>query len=259
MNIYNKKIIWITCTLNLILMSFPSLSLAFDFKKYTQDAISSKTDISLPSLKNTGKAVAGLSNTDMIAGLKDALRIGSENVVGKLGKTNGFNNDPAIRIPLPASMNKVKSSLSRVGMGGSMDELELKLNQAAEVATPKAKKIFGAAIQDMSVDDAKLIFNGPDDAATSYFKQKMTAPLRKEMNPVIEQSLAEVGAVNTYNKIMKKYNSLPFVPKASADLTGYVLDKSLSGIFHYLAEEEAGIRKDPAKRTTDILKKVFAN
>lgn len=256
MNKHHK--IWLACTLSITFISLPASTQAFNFKKQAQDAMGSLGNTgSVPSLKNMGESATSLSTTDMISGLKEALRVGSENVVGQLGKANGFNSDPAIHIPLPSSMKKVKSSLSRIGMGGSMDELELKLNQAAEAATPKAKNIFGAAIQGMSVDDAKRIINGPDNAATNYFKQQMTAPLRKEMNPVVEQSLAEVGAVNTFNKVMKQYNSLPLAPKVNTDLTGYVLDKSLNGIFHYLATEEAGIRKDPAKRTTNILKKVF--
>jgi len=122
-------------------------------------------------------AVAGLSNSDMIAGLKDALRVGSENVVGRLGKTDGFNADPKIHISLPESMQTVKSALSAVGMGSMMDDLELRLNRAAEMATPKAKRIFGNAIKSMNFSDAKKILSGPDDAATQYFKAKMSAPL----------------------------------------------------------------------------------
>jgi len=114
-------------------------------------------------------SINALSNSDMIAGLKDALRVGSENVVGRLGKTDGFNSDPKIHIPLPDSLQTVKSTLAAVGMGGLMDDLELKLNRAAEAATPKAKRIFANAIRDMSFDDARKILSGPNDAATQYF------------------------------------------------------------------------------------------
>jgi len=202
-------------------------------------------------------AVAGLSNSDMIAGLKDALRVGSENVVGRLGKTDGFNADPKIHIPLPESMQTVKSALSAVGMGSMMDDLELRLNRAAEMATPKAKRIFGNAIKSMNFSDAKKILSGPDDAATQYFKAKMSAPLSGEMRPIVNKALSQAGAVQAYDSVMGKYQSLPFMPDVKANLTQHVVQLGLAGIFRYMAEEEAAIRKNPVKRTTSILKKVF--
>lgn len=206
----------------------------------------------------TSTATSALSNTDMIAGLKDALRVGSEQVVGQLSKADGFNSDPKIHIPLPESMQRVKSALSAVGMGYMMDDLELKLNRAAEVATPRAKRIFGDSIKAMSINDAKKILTGPDDAATQYFKGKMSKPLSTEMRPVVQSALNEAGAVQAYDSVMGEYSALPFVPDVKANLTQHVLDLGLQGIFLYMAEEEAAIRKNPAKRTTEILKKVFA-
>jgi len=203
-------------------------------------------------------SITGLSNSDMISGLKDALRVGSENVVKQLGKTDGFNTDPKIHIPLPENMQRVKSAMDAVGMGSMMDDLELRLNRAAESATPKAKRIFGNAIRAMTINDAKQILQGPDDAATQYFKGKMSNPLSDEMRPVVVKALNEAGAVQAYDSVMGKYQSLPFMPDVKADLTNHVLELGLAGIFHYMAEEEAAIRKNPAKRTTEILKKVFA-
>jgi len=205
---------------------------------------------SVPSIKT-------LSKPDMIAGLKDALRVGSEHVVARLGKTDGFNNDPNIHIPLPDSLQTVKSTLAAVGMGGLMDELELKLNRAAEAATPKAKRIFGNAIRDMSFDDARKILSGPNDAATQYFKAKMSAPLADEMRPIVKKALNQAGAVQAYDAVIGKYTSMPFMPDVKANLTRHVLDLGLAGIFRYMAEEEAAIRQNPLKRTTSILKKVF--
>jgi len=202
-------------------------------------------------------SMAGLSQSDMIAGLKDALRVGSETVVGQLSKSDGFNRDPAIHIPLPESMQRVKSALSAVGMGAMMDDLELRLNRAAEAATPKAKRIFGDSIKAMNFDDAKKILKGPNDAATQYFKAKMSTPLAKEMRPIVTQALNQAGAVQAYDHVMGQYQSLPFVPDVKANLTQHVLDLGLSGIFLYMAKEEAAIRKNPVKRTTDILQKVF--
>ncbi|MDQ6971927.1 MAG: DUF4197 domain-containing protein, partial [Mariprofundaceae bacterium] len=128
-------------------------------------------------------AVSALSKTDMVAGLKDALRVGSERVVAQLGKADGFNGDPKIHIPLPENLQRVKSALEGIGMSSMTDDLELKLNRAAEAATPKARRIFAGAIRDMNIADAKKILSGPKDAATQYFKAKMSAPLDKEMRP----------------------------------------------------------------------------
>jgi len=205
----------------------------------------------------TAPAISALSRTDMVAGLKDALRIGSEHVVGQLSKTDGFNADPSIHIPLPDSLKSVKSALSAVGMGSAMDDLETRLNRAAEMATPKAKRIFGDAIKSMNIADAKKILNGSNDAATTYFKGKMTKPLSDEMRPIIKQALSQAGAVQAYDSIMGKYKSLPFMPDVKANLTQHVVQSGLSGIFHYMAAEEAAIRKNPIKQTTSILKKVF--
>jgi len=201
--------------------------------------------------------IASLTNSDMVSGLKDALRVGSERVVGQLSKTDGFNKDPKIHIPLPDSMQTVKSTLDAVGMGYMMDDLELKLNRAAEAATPKAKRIFGNAIQAMTINDAKNILNGPNDAATQYFKGKMSKPLSDEMRPVVRDALNQAGAVQAYDSVMGQYSTLPFVPDVKANLNQHVLDLGMQGIFHYMATEEAAIRANPAKRSTEILKKVF--
>ncbi|MCF7822072.1 MAG: DUF4197 family protein [Mariprofundaceae bacterium] len=202
---------------------------------------------------------AALSNSDITAGLKDALRVGSERVVKQLAKADGFNADPKIHIPLPDSLKDVDALMNGVGLGYMMDDLELKLNRAAEVATPKAKRIFGDAIRKMTIRDVQGIYKGPDDAATRYFKGKMSDPLSDEMRPVIEKALSQVGAVRAYDKVMGKYQALPFVPDVKADLSTHVVNGGLSGIFHYMAVEEAAIRKNPAKRTTEILRKVFGH
>jgi hypothetical protein len=204
---------------------------------------------------SSGKS--GLTVDEIGAGLKDALRVGSENVVAQLGRMDGFNTDPTVHIPLPKQLNTVKSVLDKVGMSSLLKDLELKLNRAAEVATPKAKKLFSQAITEMSFDDVKKIYEGPEDAATQYFQGKMSPSLAKEMEPVVNNSLSEVGAVQAYDNVMKEYRSVPFVPDVKADLTNHVVEKGMDGIFYYMAKEEAAIRTNPAKRTTDLLKRVF--
>jgi hypothetical protein len=143
-------------------------------------------------------------------------------------------------------------------MSAMLDDLEVRLNRAAEVATPKARDLFLQAIADMTLEDAKAIYSGPDDAATRYFQGKMSPPLAEEMSPIVQASLAQVGAVKAYDDVMGRYQALPFVPDAKADLSTYVVEKGMDGIFFYLAQQEAAIRQDPAKRTTELLRKVFA-
>jgi Protein of unknown function (DUF4197) len=205
----------------------------------------------------SGSQSGVLSNDEIAAGLKEALRVGTDRVVGQLSAVNGFNTDPSVHIPLPDSLKTVQSTLSKVGMSGMMDDLELRLNRAAEAATPKAKKLFLDSIQDLTLEDVRRIYEGPDDAATRYFQAKMSKPLAGEMMPIVSDSLSEVGAIKSYDDAMGRYEAIPFVPDIKADLIGYVVDKGMEGIFYYLAKEEAAIRQDPLKRTTDLLQKVF--
>jgi Protein of unknown function (DUF4197) len=204
-----------------------------------------------------GEKTSGLTNLEIGHGLKDALRVGTETVVSQLGQPDGFNTDPAVHIPLPESLDTVNSVLRKVGMSSMLDDLETKLNRAAEEATPKAKELFWQSIEEMTLDDVKAIYGGPDDSATRYFQGKMSPALAKEMKPIVEKSLAEVGAVKSYDNVMGQYRSMPFVPDVKANLTDHVITKGMDGIFYYLAQEEAAIRQNPAKRTTEILKKVF--
>jgi len=198
-----------------------------------------------------------LTSAEIGEGLREALRVGTERVVGQLGQTDGFNADPDIHIPLPDSLQRVQTALQAVGMSDLADDLELRLNRAAEAATPEAKQLFWDAISEMTLEDAEGILNGPDDAATRYFQDKMTGPLSDAMRPVIDESLADVGAIASYDRMMGEYSSIPFVPDVKADLTDYALEEALDGLFLYIAREEAAIRADPAKRTTEILQRVF--
>ena len=208
-------------------------------------------------LGDNKKTSSELSTDDIGGAFKQALSIGAENVVSQLGKKDGFNADEAIHIPLPRNLEKVRKILKKVGMSGMVDDLEVKLNRAAEVATPVAKDLFVQSIKDMTFDDVKKIYKGPDDSATQYFKEKMSASLTEKMNPIVENSLADVGAVQSLNKVMDKYDNIPFVSSVKPDLTGYVVGKAMDGIFYYLAQQEAEIRKNPLKQTTALLKKVF--
>ena len=199
-----------------------------------------------------------LTEKDIANGLKEALKIGSDRVVARLSQNNGYLKDKNIHIALPPKLQKVHNTLKKVGLVRYTRELEVKMNRAAEAAAPKAKKIFRHAIKSMHWQDVQAIYKGKNDAATQYFKKKMTPALKKMMKPVIVQTLDQVGVVKEYKKVLKRYHAIPLLPKVEYDLTAYVMDKSINGLFYYLAKEEAAIRQDPAKRTTELLRRVFS-
>lgn len=218
--------------------------------------------LDLGSLMGNKTSLGALSNTDIIAGLKEALNIGSSNVVNQLGILNGFNTDPNIRIPLPSTLAKVDKTLSAIGMNSLTEDLELRLNRAAEAATPRAKELFISAIQQMTIDDARGILTGPEDSATQYLRRAMGPQLTRDIQPIIQSTLAEAGAIQAYDQAIGRYEQIPFVSSlagsSKAQLNDYVSEKALDGIFYYVAREEAAIRSNPAKRTTELLQKVFS-
>lgn len=202
--------------------------------------------------------VAALGTDQIANALREALRVGAGNVVGQLGTEEGFNLDPTVHIPLPDELNQARTVLARVGLEGSLTDLEVQLNRAAEVATSNAGELFVNAISKMTLQDARDILQGPDDAATRYFRNTMGVELSERMTPVVSESLDEVGAARLYEQTVGRYNSLPLVPPIESNLTSHVVNLGIDGIFHYLAEEEAAIRADPAARTTDLLRTVFS-
>ncbi len=202
-------------------------------------------------------ALGALTNQDITAAFKQALTIGTGEVVNQLGATNGFNLDPQVKIPLPQNLQKVQSALSAVGMSYLMDDLQTRMNRAAEIATPHAKELFVNAITDMSFDDVMTIYRGPQNSATNFFQSKMSAPLADKMRPFINQAISQAGVIQAYDNVMAGYKSIPFMPDVKSDLTNYVLDEGIEGIFFYLGEQEKQIRQDPVRQTTDLLKRVF--
>ena len=236
-----------------LLLASPGQAQFSDLLKKGQDMLGGDKS------SGAGSAASNLSTGEITQGLKEALRVGSDRVVTQVGATDGYNGDKAIHLPLPDSLQSVQSALRTAGMSSMLDDLELRLNRAAEAAAPKAKALFVDAISQMTVDDARKIYDGPKDAATRYFQGKMSKPLAKEMSPVVSESLSEVGAIQSYDRVMGQYKSIPFVPDAKADLTEYVVEKGMDGIFYYLAKEEAAIRTNPVKRTTAVLQKVFGS
>jgi len=213
--------------------------------------------ISLATSMLAGGGSQPLTDFEISSGLKEALRVGTERVVGQVGAVDGYNADPQIHIPLPDDLRKVHDVLNKVGLGSLTADLETKLNRSAERAAPEAKEVFWTAITEMSLDDVRGIWQGPDDAATQYFRGKMTVPLTDRFTPIVEDAMGEVGAIRSYDRMMSQYQSIPFVPDVKGDLTRYTVEQGLSGLFTYVAREEAAIRQDPAKRSTELLQRVF--
>lgn len=203
----------------------------------------------------SGSKGAGLSDGEIGGGLKEALRVASRQVTGRLGKTDAYFKDPAIQIPLPGALQTLKS----MGLSGLVDDLHLKMNRAAEQAAPKALNIFTDAVSKMSIGDARGILSGPNDAATQYFKRTTTGSLTTAFTPIVDNALSSVGAVNVFNSLKSQAGSMPVVGAGLSgySLTDFTVEKALDGLFHYMGVEEAAIRTNPAARSTDLLKKVF--
>lgn len=203
---------------------------------------------------NTGSGT--LSSTEIASGLKEALSIGTQNSASKLSAVDGFFSNAAIKILLPEEAQKVESTLRNIGLGSLVDKAILSVNRAAEEASKEATPIFVNAIKEMTITDALGILKGGDYAATDYFKSKTTTPLTNAFKPVIEKALAKTNATKYWGDVFAAYNKFTTKP-INPDLSGYVTEKSLSGIFYEVSLEEQKIRKDPAARVTELLKKVF--
>jgi len=204
-----------------------------------------------------GGEKSGLSDVKIGSGLKEALQIGTENAVNLTGKTDGYFLNQLIKILMPEKLKTFEKGLRAVGYGPQVDEFVLSMNRAAEKAAPAAKQIFWDAIGEMTFDDARKILSGSDTAATNYFKGKTTNKLTATFKPVVDKSMNEVGVTRQYKELVGRYESIPFVKKESFDLDQYVVTKALDGLFHMVGEEEKKIRKNPAARTTNLLKEVF--
>lgn len=206
---------------------------------------------------NGGVQGASLTQTQIAQGLREALNISSKTVVGQVGKAGGFNLDPAIRIPLPSSLAKVDGALKAVGMGQLTTDLQNKMNAAAEQGSAQALDLFITAISKMTIDDARQILSGQQDAATQYLRKSMGDELASKFRPIIDTTLAQTGAIKAFDTVTGQYAALPFVSGLKTDLNEYVTQKAMDGVFHYVAQEEGAIRQNPAKRTTEILRTVF--
>jgi hypothetical protein len=204
-----------------------------------------------------GATLSSLSSEDASAGLKKALDQSIDVSVGKLGVTDGFLKNPKVKIDLPPKLAQTESMMRMLGVGDRLDELVVAMNRAAEAAVPQGKVLLKQALKQMTLEDAKTILTGGDDAATRYFKQKTYAPLKLKFEPVVQQATTKVKLAETYDAVAKKAVAFGVLKPEDATLESYVTDKTLDGLFVMMAEEERAIRKDPLGQASDLLKKVF--
>lgn len=214
------------------------------------------------TMEQVTRALGGtlaLDEATVSDGLRQALTIGTQRAAGTLARPGGFADVPSLRLSLPAELGPLVTTLRGLGLGAKVDEIETRMNRAAEAAAGEALPVFANAIAAMTIQDAFAILRGPPDAATRYFRDKTSGPLRARFEPVVATAIEKVGLYRSYKDLKSRYDALPFAKPVAPDLEGYVMDRTLDGLFGVLADEEAKIREDPAARTTALLRKVFGS
>lgn len=226
--------------------------------------VSSCKNLDMDKIRQSGTEILGsagaggkLTNEDIIAGLKEALNVGSKNASSLGSKVDAYYKNPKLFIPFPPEAKKVQETLVSIGQTKLVNDFILTVNRAAEDAAKEAAPIFMNAVKAMTIKDGLNILNGSNDAATSYLKANTQAELLKKFKPVIEKSLSKVNATKYWETVITTYNKVPLVTKMNPDLAGYTTQKAIDGLFILVANEELKIRKDPAARVSEILKKVF--
>jgi hypothetical protein len=201
---------------------------------------------------------AGALDSATIAdGLREALKVGSERAVGNVSKTDGFLSNKLIRIAMPKELEKMASTLRKVGFASQVDEMETSMNRAAEKASAEATAIFWDAVKGLTIDDAKRVLDGGKHAATQLLRERTSPQLTSAIRPIVGQKMNEVGLSRLYGDLAQRYDALPLGQKPALDLEEYVTGKTLDGLFTVLATEEERIRADPVARTTELLQRVF--
>jgi hypothetical protein len=194
----------------------------------------------------------------MVAAVREALNQGKDRAIGFLGRRDGFLKNAEARIPMPSHLTRVEQGLRKLGQNKIADDFILSLNRAAESAVPLAKKVLADAIRKMTVKDVVNIVRGPDDAATQYFRHVSEPKLRREILPIVAKSTDRMGVTRSYKKLIAQAGPLAaIVDLKSLDLDAYVTQKSLEGLFLFIAKEEKHIRENPVARTTELLRLVF--
>lgn len=208
------------------------------------------------SVLNKSGSTSGLTSDQIVQGLKEALSVGAQQSASKLSSVDGFLKDAAVKVLLPEDVKKVETKLRLLGMGKVVDQAVTSMNRAAEEASKTAAPIFVNAVKKMTITDALAILKGNDTSATMYLKKSTTNELTNTFRPIVEAALKKVNATKYYSDLAVLYNKVAPKP-TSTDLTEYVTDKAMQGMFYYIGVEEKKIRENPAARVSDILKKVF--
>lgn len=228
------------------LLIVPVLSCSqIDYKKISKD------------VNNSINKNKPLTNSEIIAGLKEALEVGSKNASASTSKLDGFYKNPLIKIPFPPEAAEMESKLRSLGMNKQVDDFILTINRAAEVAAKQAAPVFINAIKGLTISDGMSILKGSDTAATSYLRQKTAVDLHTRFKPVIKSATQKVEVTKYWTPLANTYNAIPFVKKVNPDLDEYITQRGLSGLFKVVSQEEVKIRKNPSARVTELLKKVF--
>ncbi len=202
-------------------------------------------------------SLADISGQEAGGGLKEALTQGAGKAVNLLGRSDGFLGNPKVKIPLPGGMQKVEGLMRGLGMGKQADELITAMNRAAEAAVPEAKRLLVDAVKQMSVEDAKGILTGGNDAGTQYFRRKTAEPLGQKFLPIVQKAIAKVKLEDTYEKFASKGAKFGLVKEKDTHLDNYVTEKALDGLYLMIAEEEKAIRENPVGAAGNLAKKVF--
>ena len=241
-------------TLTTLVLLFTSPALVAGWSDWRQ-----KLEDVLPTGTPTGIATT-LSYTEIVAGLKEALNVGVERATSLLGQDGGFLNDAAVKIAMPESLQQVERGLRAVGQDALADDFVMSMNRAAEKAIPETTPILMDTIKSMSLEDARGILNGSDDAATQYFRQQKEAQLTSAILPIVQDTTARTGVTSAYKKMTGSLGFLSqFTDSDNLELDRYVARKTLDGLFLKLAQEEKLIRHDPVARSTELLRKVFSD
>lgn len=198
-----------------------------------------------------------LTGQDAAGGLKEALSQGASKAVGSLGTTDGFLGNPKVRIPLPGQLEKAAGLMRKFGMGAQVNELETAMNRAAEAAVPQARQLLTDSIKSMSVQDAKGILTGGDNAATEYFRRTTSAPLTEKFKPIVQNAIAQTRLSESYERFAGKATKFGVLSQEDSQLDGYVTRKTLDGLYLMIGEEEKAIRQNPVGAAGSLAKKVF--
>jgi len=218
------------------------------------------------SSSTASAALNGLSQDQLVGGLKQALSNGLQHAVGSLGHQDGFMTNLNVKIPMPEKLLVVEKTLHSLKQDKLANDFVVSMNRAAEQAVPVATEVFIDAVRNMSIDDAKAILTGSTNAATEYFRRTTSTNLFTKFHPIVEKATASTGVTSTYKKMTAaaggSSNSLMkglggIMGSDAMDVDSYVTNKALDGLFKMVADEEAKIRANPAARTTDLLQKVF--